>query len=256
MSSKYFKYRIKCTTDDKYEYWILNENYPAPIICPTNTTHTVDTTSTTIVQTISENIVKVKEETVDTGGNYMTECIIIAGNTGPNVTTTRDFIYPFPISVLGIQFVTEENQRGDEVSLSVGPNTIVGYLTADAPTGATGLDVSQTVVDNSMIGYHINLFTPPSTIEELGRIIALDKINKKIYCENTPSSNFSAAGPTYIQQTAYTIINFTIGTPGRYPIGDSKIGGSYVPANTIIRSQYINKGTTQKNLTSVIEYLY
>jgi len=256
MSTEYYTYRLWCTTDSKYEYWILNENDPSPTKCPTDGDHTIDTSSIAIIKTISDNIVTVKEESVDTGANYMTESIVICGDTGPDVTTTHDFSWPFPISVLDIQFVAEEINRGDQITLSVGPDTIVGALTNHAATGATGLNVSQTVIDNSMVGFYIDLFTPPSTIEDLGRIVSMDKINNIIYCENATSSYFSAAGPTYVRQTVYVIRNYTIGPPQRYPIGDSKIGGSYVPANTIVRVGYINKGDTSRALTPIIEYLY
>ena len=253
---KHYKYRIKCITDAKNEYTgYLSEDLAPPTTCPTNTAHTIDSGSVVIVDTISKNVVKIQEESTETGGNYGTESIVLLGETGPNVTTEKDTSWPFPISVLDIQYVSTAQNEGDEIDLSVGPNTIVGYLTADGATGATGLSVSQTVMDNSMIGYYIDLFNGAST-ESLGRITSMDKVNNKIYCENTPSQSWSSASPTYVRQTVYIIHDYTIGPPQRYPIGGGKIGGSYVPTGTIIRAHYHNKSDTPKTLTATIEYLY
>lgn len=50
------KYRIKCNTENSYVFkWDKNQ----PIVCPNNNTHTIDNTSIAIVDSISENELKV-----------------------------------------------------------------------------------------------------------------------------------------------------------------------------------------------------
>lgn len=47
------KYRVRCLTDNKYEeVWAEQE----PTVCPINTVHTIDTTLTTIIDTVKEDL--------------------------------------------------------------------------------------------------------------------------------------------------------------------------------------------------------
>ncbi len=73
----------------------------------------------------------------------------------------------------------------------------------------------------------------------------------------TPTVNsFTAATPTYVRQTAFMARNFKIPAAGRIEVGDSKIGGSYLPANTVFRVAYTNDSSSGKSFGFVIEYLY
>jgi len=254
--STYFVYRIKCTTEGMNKTWTLLDTDPAPTTCPTNTAHTIDTSSVTVIKTVEDGLVKIREEDIDTGGHFRSETKVINCPTGPNVTQTENYSWPFPVSILELQFVSDEDNRGDVLTLSVGPQTIVGALTADCPTGATGANVSQTVVENLKIGFNIDLLQIPSTTEELGRILSVDVEGKKIYFETPTTQSFAAAGPTYVRQTAYTIKDYEIGPGHRYVVGDSKIGGSYIPKNVIVQVDYTNMGTIPKKFIAQIEYLY
>jgi hypothetical protein len=49
-----YKYRIKCTTDDKYEYVWLDDAATAPTTCPIDTGHAVDVSSVSIVDTLKD----------------------------------------------------------------------------------------------------------------------------------------------------------------------------------------------------------
>jgi hypothetical protein len=52
-----YKYRIFCTTDNKYEYVWADENIPTQ--CPVNSNHSIDPSQTTIVEEISSNDVNI-----------------------------------------------------------------------------------------------------------------------------------------------------------------------------------------------------
>jgi len=52
------RYRLRCTTDNKYEHVWANAADAAPTLCPTDTAHTVDTAQTSIVETAGDEAVK------------------------------------------------------------------------------------------------------------------------------------------------------------------------------------------------------
>jgi len=247
-----YHYKIYCNTDSQYEFvWAEDP----PTVCPMNNTHSVNTDSIAIDDQVANNIVKIKEESVPTGENFMAECHSIDYATGPNVSTSKDFIWPHPINTMGIVLSSTEENIGDEISLCVAPNTIIGAIGMDAGTGATGSVVSSTVTDNAMVGYHLCL-TDGVELHNCGRVTAINSELSTIHWEYPLTFGFSASSPTYVTMTVYVINNYTIGPPQTYMIGQTKIGGSYIPANIIVRATVTNKEAYAKKITAQVEFLY
>lgn len=245
-------YKIWCNTDEQWEYrW----DTVAPTVCPANNTHSVNTSSVTIEQQLSENQVTIKEENIPTGGNFIASSISFTAATGPGVTTTQDYSWPFPISVMSIKFLTDNVHRGDLATCSVGPNTIIGALAGTCATGATGATVTSTVIDNLMIGYTCHLFDG-AQLHNCGRCLSVDTNASTITWETPTTTSFSALSPTYIQMTVYVVNPLLVGPPGLYTIGEDKIGGSYVPANTTVRVTYTNNHTEPQDIYALVEMLY
>jgi hypothetical protein len=288
-----YKYRIKCTTDDVYEYgWYES----TPTTCPTNTAHTIDTAQTAIVDVRDQNIVEIKEESTPTGGYFSSRSLKI--DAIKNTITSRTICFPMPISALTVCFISTSEHEGDEISMGVGLNTIVGELTAnvtakpawisqnyvvddevlyenqiykcildtvsnEVPTNTTYwqfqelvLNVSPTVVQNVKLGFYINLFDGVNS-DTVGCVAAIDTVNNTINVHQGSTNSFSAASPTYVRMCVYNIKDRIIGPPGEQNIGTSKIGGSYVPAYTDITVCYDNKSLTDdKTFIGHVEYLY
>lgn len=247
-------------------------------------------------------IVKIKEETNDTGENFQITSIKI--NAAKNTTTSTYISWPHPISALLLNFTSGSEHIGDFISLSAIDNTIVGVITANVTPATTWtaqnyttgqsvtydtgdeifgirtytcvantvnnevptnkiywqygmrLGVSQTVSDNVMVGYYIKLTNGVNT-NDFGRVIKVDKNNHCIYVENNAVNSFAAASPTYVLLTVYAIKDYEIGKPWSYDIGQGKIGGSYIPADTKIHISYTNlSATDDKVLYGSIELLY
>ena len=118
-----YKYRIYCNTDNKWEY-VWSET--APTTCPTNTAHSVNSTSVSVVETSSTSVVEIKEESTPTGGHFSSTTVSF--DCPPNTTTGQDTSWPINISALNVDFITDESQRGDIVEMMVGKNTIIGAL--------------------------------------------------------------------------------------------------------------------------------
>ena len=64
------QYRLFCISDNKFEYtWNTEE----PTLCPTDTSHTIDTSSITVVNVLENETIKIREESIPTGGNFRCE---------------------------------------------------------------------------------------------------------------------------------------------------------------------------------------
>lgn len=250
-----YKYRVFCVTEQAYKIvWSGQE----PTTCPDNSSDTINSLLTTIIDEISTAQIKIKEENIPTGGNYQASTAAFENMTGATgASFVVDKSWPHPISALNISVEVSQDNFGDMMEVVVGPDTIIGVLTASADAGATGLNVSQTVIDNTSIGYYLELVEGVTT-HNCGRVIAIDHVNNVIQPEIPPEVSFSAASPTYVRQSVFVVKDFKCGMPQKYDIGATKIGGSYVPANTIVRGIYTLNNPTEspKNFIAMIEYLY
>ena len=258
MSNIIYKYKIKCLTDNVDEFWYLPVDSPSPTTCPTNSSHLVDLPATT-VHVISDQQVTIREEYIPTNGKWRTESFWIHGDTGPS-ESVLNIMWDNPISALKMYLGVEEHNRFDEVDLLVMPPNsgggtgVIGNLTATAPTGATGLHVSSTVTNNVMTADYISLVLGG---EEtcMGNILSIDKVNNIIYMKKPAPKSFPFTSPTLVKLRKYIAREYALGPPGFYPLGDSKIGGTYIPAGAVAQVIYRNKGTVPKNFYNSIEYL-
>ena len=294
--SKIYDWKFFCTTENLNKN-ILKYDYEAPpSVCPTDTTHTIDTTSLRIVNIIDQNLVTIKEESTPTGG-YFTSTSIKFDAIGSTITN-KNVYFPMPISALSIEFVTNETQTGDQISLMVDPLRTIGVLTANITTLAPSwtlqnyvindqiffydrnyvcikntinneepcnftywkpdpftIHVSNTVVNNISLGFDVNLYDGINNIDVL-RVCSIDKSNNIITIEGAPTVTLSASSPTYVRRNVYMLRKNEIGNSWTNIIGESKIGGSYIPANVVIRIEYVNRSTLTKSIIGRVEYLY
>lgn len=295
-----YKYRLFNITATTYEYtWAENP----PTLSPSNTSDTIDLNSITIVDKRDPNLIEIKEESTPTGGHFGAHTLSMTV-TGTSTGTKRSY-FPMPVSVLSVEFVTEEKHRGDSFSLSIGPDTTYGVIVANTLTNshwtpqsyvvddlvffsdrnykciknATASDVpaslttgfnlnywkpepytlyvSSTVIENIKKGYHVTLFDSGNQIyTKLGRVASVDTETNSITTELAPTYEILASSPTYVLVTVYLIWQYEIGSPWGHIIGESKIGGSYLPANTAVQVEYTNNGNSDTHIIGHVEYLY
>ena len=194
------------------------------------------------------------EETTDTGGHFQI-CSIKVTMDATTGWKEKDVTFKVPISLLSSQFYTPANCDGDEVEFQVGPDTTVGTLTADASAGATVLTVQQSVIDNIAKGYYAKIADGTNT-DDLGLVLDVDEVNLQITVETATTNAFLAATPSYIKQTVKPIPNKILVAGQNSTIGASKIGGSYVPANVVLKCRYNNISATARDFIFDVEYLY
>lgn len=114
--------------------------------------------------------------------------------------------------------------------------------------------VSSTVIAITQLGYYLTLADGTNT-DDLGRV--LHKTVDSVFVEKAPMNEYLASTPTVVKQTIWLLNGYEFGPGWSYLIGDSKIGGSYVPADTLVRLEYTNNGILgDRTLVGALEYLY
>lgn len=194
--------------------------------------------------------VKIVEEQNDNGtqGHFQSYVIDIhvSGETG---TTYVDHSFPFNISLFSSEWLVNENQISDIAEFQLAPNTIIGYLTSSASINDLTINVSDTVIDNISIGYWLSIGN-----EDLGRVINIDKVNNQLTFENKLKNNYNIGD--LIKMTIKIVPHWRFTAPGFCSVGESKIGASFIPANTVMRLVYHNTTGTSKWFGISIDYLY
>lgn len=245
------KYRIYCNTESA---WTEGYGISAPTKCYTDTSHIVNANSVQVLEEISNSVVVVKEETTPTGQHFASKIITIDALGPTGTVTVVDHSFPIPINMLNIFYTTCPDHDGDLLSAEVAPDTIIGILSAGVTSGIqTGITVSQTVIDNIALGYHIGLNTGV-TSQNLGQCTGIDTNNLMINTEFPTTISYDEG--TYVQMSIKMMHDYELTGNERRELGAYKIGSSYVPANTIGRLSYTNNNGLPKKFRFGIEYLY
>jgi hypothetical protein len=259
--SSYF--RIYCDTDDKWEYSWADIGVTQ---CPTNSEHTVIIDAHSPQQLVeSDAVIKLREENIPNGeeptqGRYMVKTIVLdipLAVSGPE-TTTINHSFPFPIGLIEVVFTTEEEMKGDELLADMAEYTTVGLITEDVDIGVTattdGISTNLTGMQNIYAGYKLRITDGVNT-EDLGRVINVNKDECKIIVEDEPTNAYLSSSPTYLQITI-PMTDIIIGPPKIYTLGNSTLGSTYIPKNTVGKFTYTNNEGSAKKLYIDIEYFY
>lgn len=255
--------------------------------------HTITSGSFSWVKTISEKKVKIEENCGTTGEHYGTETMVITA--AANTKTLGAIEWDFPVSAMGVSFVTGSEHTGDYIEMIVGQHTPVGALTAntesssawieqnytagaivtydtkvytcildtvsnESPTSGVywrrgyPLSVNSTVLDYTAVGYYIQL-DDTTNQNDVGRVVHIDKTNAVMYVQNEPANAY--ATNSLVRQSVKNIINWKIGKPWKYDLGDVKIGGSIIPTRVCVTVTYDNRHPTlEKEFIGIVEYVY
>lgn len=247
-----YKYRIYCITESQNVYeWAETP----PTTCPHNTAHTINLNSISIVDQQGPDILSIKEESTPTGGHYRAQTETLVANAGPDVSTSMQFSWPFDISVLAIYIMADATTAGDIINVTIGKDTVYGTLSDNVNTASTIIPVSSSVITNIAKGYYVTLDDSINT-DNVGRVTAVNAIDNTINVETATTHAFAATTPTLVKVNIKPIDNFQLVAGLPFTLGIKKIGGTFLPANTIVTIDYLNKGNAQKTLVFGYEYLY
>lgn len=197
---------------------------------------------------------QIKEHDDTVGGSYQCRGVAldIPASTGEH---TFDYSWPHNIALLSAEIAVGSEHIGDDIKVHVGPDTIVGALAANCDAASTSLTTSGTALQYVDTGKHLKLFDGTNQ-DDLGRALSVDLDTGVITFETATTNSFAAATPTYIQMTTKIILEYEFGLASRYTLGESKIGSSNLPANTILRFIYNNTDGVAKKFVAHLEYLY
>lgn len=197
---------------------------------------------------VEENVKK------ETGGHYQAQGykLSLPASTG---WYEKDISFPIPVSLLSALWMNIAAMVGDSFEFLVAPDTTIGAITADIAIDDTQFTVQQSVIDNIAIGYWVKL-TDGINTQDVGRVISIDKTLLKITVETASTYSFLAATPTYVKMSVKMVVGVDLFADYPIEVGATKIGGSYINANTTLRVRYNNITGTAKDFRWILEYLY
>lgn len=190
--------------------------------------------------------VVVREEIYKTQSQYRAKGLNLDITAMQGEKNWIDLSFPYPVNIFSCQYIHKEYMEGDVIDVVISPDAIIGAITANVAAGDTVINVQPTVIDNLKIGYRVNLFTGV-TSEEIGECIAIDSVNNQITVSQGSTMAYMAGGPTYVRMNYYMVEDLVLRNRHAMELGKDLIGGSLLPANTVLRLMYTNNEGTMSN---------
>ena len=203
-------------------------------------------------EVLTENI-KFVEAGDTTQGMYAAQSIIIDVSAGASEKIV-DFTWPFDIALMSGTLGVSEDMIGDDFSVDVGPNTLVGAIIAPLNVGDTSIYVSPTVLQNIKRGFYIGLYGPGDTGVEISQVIDRDDANYALTLRYP--SDVSANAGSYVAMCAKIIPELYLHSIDKIEIGKDLPTGQRIPKNIPIRVHYHNNNGVAKKVSFFVEYLY
>ncbi len=233
--SSVHKYKIYCTTES---LWVEGWDTAVPTYCFNNNGHTINSSFTTQIDSISTTDVHIKEEKIPTNGNFRNKGYKFVCPVG---NSNHDISFPIPVNIISVQYNILTENINDVIEVYGGHDTVVGTITADVSASATVIDVSSTVTDNALTGLNVAL-NDGTNKDLLGIIINVDKGAGQLTVETATTNSFLAATPTYVELTSNIVENVTLMTTGVYSMAHNKMEKNHLEADKVVRIKYCNNG--------------
>jgi carbonic anhydrase/acetyltransferase-like protein (isoleucine patch superfamily) len=179
---------------------------------------------------------------------FCAESILIDVSAGTGLQIV-DYSWPFNIALKSGTLYITEDMIGDEMSVKVAPNTIIGAITSNVKVGDTSIYVSPTVIQNIKYGQYVGF---PTLNHELGRVVTVGSN----YLTIKPAADVSVNAGTYVGMCAKIIPYVYFNSTGVIEIGKTVTTANRIPANTKVRVEYKNNTGVAKKISLFIEYLY
>jgi len=193
----------------------------------------------------------VSEYQEGTQGLY--QCRGIAFDVPAGEEASQVISWPFQIRLCTLR--CKPLNSGDHALAVVSEDTVIGNITQDVTAGDTVINVSQTVINNLMIGYRFKL--SDGTNEEEFWVTAINPANKTVTIHEGTTNGYSASTPTYGKMSirmTYEEIEFRADEV--QSCGDSFLGGALIPAGTALKIYYHNSSGSAIRCRIKVEYWY
>jgi len=164
-----------------------------------------------------------------------------------------DFSWPIPISLKSGTIGVSEEMLGDELTIQVAPNTLIGAIIQPLNVGDTSIYVSPTVIENIKKGYYIGLYQSDDTGIEISQVLSIDAANS---CLKINPSDVSANAGSYIAMCAKLIPYLYFSSLDKIEVGKHIPSGQRIAKDISIRVIYKNNNGIAKKVSFFVEYLY
>jgi hypothetical protein len=257
------KYQIYCTSENN---WSVGYGTQEPTTCYNDTAHTINPNSVQDLGLIGPNAVISSDASPD---DAFFQLSTIEIDIPPNPTASQVIItnvsYPFDMYIWQMSISQIPANIGDQLTLAVSPDTVIGYVTAAATAGTNVINVSETVLANIVRGSDIGFtFTDGSgTIKEYpGRVIDIDMINGTVTMENNLTNSYPGIDgmvpQSYVLLTLNVIRNITFDSAERLVIGAKGLKPKLIPRNTPVSLIYTDNTLSNDSLKLyfLLEYYF
>lgn len=246
-----YKYRILCATESTYVY---KYDTQLPTTCPNDTSHTIDSSSVTIVETYNNETSEIKQTIPGYYQMGTTMITVPSGATGSIHEQT--FSFPMDLQLWIMEFTSTSDMVGDIFNIIAAPETIVGAITSPVSTSDTVINVTNTIFTSGVVAKGLEILLDDGVNKQsLGLITAYDETNLQLTVQNSPSISYLPG--TYIKINTYIVKNQVIDSPNKtFVYGRKGITTKTIQANTPLKFIYTNNNGIAKNLYFNLEYNY
>jgi hypothetical protein len=245
------KYVCYCVTEQQF---VTTWSPTLPTTCPNNNTHIIDQNSIGVLETITNSKVTISGKDIgSTNGYYLMSGKKI--DIGPESITINDTIFDIPTIIYGLKFTSTLEQSGDSISIIVNPYTLIGVITQDIAIGTQILYVSESVINNIIIGMNISVRDSTNT-NHLGKVLIIDKNTLMLTVEKQSQNNFNYTETDLLLSLYITKDHYIIGENNKNKIGYGTMAGKFVPAGTNFRLLYKNNSGVAKTFAWSWEQCY
>jgi hypothetical protein len=165
---------------------------------------------------------------------------------------------PYNADALAIDLTLSGAEAGDNVSVIIGKDTVVGGVdnAAGHIAGSKVINVDSSVVENTRVGRIVRFGDDTVKYWVTARDQAANTITIWPKDGNDDGLTNAIADNDLVKMSVYMLD--AVATPNgdtRF-LGSSKIGGSGIPAGTVATIEFYNKTATAKTLLVDVELLY
>lgn len=227
-------YKIYCNTEAKYvDGW----GTTSPTTCYNNNTHSVNSNSVQVIEIVSSDVVKIREDSITIPRNVWIKHIEFT-NIESNSSQDQYFTFDILTSMYSFTLVTDDTNKGDEFTIAINPDTTLGLITQNITAGDTTLYAPPGLLAYGWNGFELKV-TDGTNTDVLGRMTNIDKTTGIVTFATPTAHSFSSAN-TLVKMTYYTMKDLKFGAPGTLRFGDDVIGGSTPPVGTVVKFTYKN----------------
>lgn len=244
------KYQIYCITEATWKTVWAEE---APTVCPTDSAHTVNLDSVAIINTVNSLEVTVKQPT---DGYFIVEGYQFPFEAcTPGEVQVANYSFDETILLWKTSFNVSESMLGDEFSIVINPDTVIGGITAMADIDDTVIHVTSTVTDNVTTGMYVTLDadgSPPYT--NICKILAIDKDAGTITIKSPLTESFPPGSIVYL--IMYMAKNIALDSTYPSEYGEKGFAAKQIPKGTLLRLYYTNNNGEAKIMNWKVGYYY